>query len=141
MKILKAAYEVLLYNTPLLPPESGGIIGGTNGIVTEIHFDAGQNSNHHPAIYVPNIESLNKVIAEWSLSNIEFYGIFHSHYPQDRTLSTGDIKYIKKIMQVMPSEIQLLLFPIILPRQDVIAYRASNDETGISIACDKIEII
>ncbi len=141
MKILKTIYDLLLHETPLLPPETGGIIGGSDGIITEAYFDKGNSLLTTPSIYVPNIKVLNQVITNWDKEDIEFCGIFHSHYSRDRALSPGDKKYIKKIMRVMPPQVCYLYFPIILPQKTIIGYRASRCDSNIHIACDKIEIL
>lgn len=140
MKILKTAYDTLLNTTPPLPPETGGIVGGHDRIITEVYFDTGTYRLNPPSIYVPNIILLNEIIEDWNKAGISFYGIFHSHYSRDRELSTGDKRYIMEIMRVMPPQINRLYFPIILPGKTVLGYQASRWNSEIHIACDKIEI-
>lgn len=141
MKILSTVYDYLLRETPLLPPETGGILGGQNGFVTHYCFDKGQCALTSPAHYQPNTELLNQVIQEWQVCKIQFYGLFHSHYSNDTQLSLGDREYITKIMLTMPSGIRTLYFPLILPRKAMIGYRANRYGSGVHIVCDKIEIL
>lgn len=141
MRILKSIYDEILTNTPVLPPETGGIIGGRDGIVTSVYFDKGELSNSAPSVYSPNIMLINKVIYNWSESGISFYGIFHSHYSRDRKLSSGDKKYIMEIMRAMPVTVGQLYFPIVLPKQTILGYQASRTDSTVHIACDMIEIL
>ena len=39
MNILKKTYNCILNMTPHVPPETGGIIGGRNGIITDFCAD------------------------------------------------------------------------------------------------------
>lgn len=96
-------------------PETGGILGvNENRLVTEFHFDnTGVTTKR---IYVPDTESLNEVIREWSLRGIEFAGFVHAHPPNKKTLSVVDIRYAEKIKRHCAlSEILMLLY---LPADD-----------------------
>lgn len=141
MIFLKTVYESLLNKTPLLPPETGGIIGGQRGIITEVYFDKQNDLLTAPSIYIPNINVINQIIADWDKKNVDFCGIFHTHYSHDQEISLGDRRYIKKIMCAMPLQIRYLYFPIILPQKTIIGYRASRCKSNVHIACDKIEIL
>ncbi len=141
MKILSGVYKTLLLETPQLPPESGGIIGGQEGIITQACFDRGSNPLNMPSVYVPNINFLNQIIKRWAKEDITFCGIFHSHFSRDRELSLGDKEYIAKIMYAMPPHIGFLYFPIVLPRDTVIGYQANRYGSDVHIVCDKIEIL
>lgn len=124
----------------MLPPETGGILGGFNGFVTHCYFDRGLCALTAPSHYQPSTELLNQVIQKWRANNIQFYGLFHSHYSHDAVLSLGDREYITKIMLAMPSEIRILYFPLILPRIAMIGYQANRYGSDVHIVCDKIEI-
>lgn len=141
MKILSSVYTALLFDTPSLPPETGGILGGQNGIISNCCFDKGQCTLTSPAHYQPNTDFLNQVIQEWKTCGIQFYGLFHSHYSHDTRLSLGDKRYITKIMLAMPSEVPTLYFPLILPRADMISYQANRSGSAVRIVCDKIELL
>lgn len=139
MKIVESVYNLILTNTPILPPETGGIVGGYDGKITSVYFDRGEYVAS--AIYSPNVMLLNKVIKNWNESGISFYGIFHSHYSRDKELSLYDKMYIREIMRAMPLSIRHLYFPIVLPKQTILGYQASRIGPMIYIACDKIEIL
>ena len=141
MKILKNTYHLILENTPILPPETGGILGGYNGIISTVQFDQDSSIHNTPAIYYPNISLFNQIIKNWGDIGIVFYGIFHSHYTRNKDLSTWDKKYIYKIMQAMPSHIQQLYFPIVFPHKTILGYQASKKGSLIHITCSEIEII
>ena len=141
MRIISNLYQMILYKMLPPPPETGGILGGQDGIVTHFCFDRGQCTLTSPAHYQPNTEFLNQWIQKWEVCNIRFYGIFHSHYSNDAELSSGDREYITRIMLAMPSEIHTLYFPLVLPRTAIIGYQANRYGTSVHIVCDKIEIL
>lgn len=138
MKINQSILTDLLERTPIPPPETGGILGGQAGVITRYYADMGVS--HMPAHYMPHADILNRVIERWKAERIDFYGIFHSHYKRDRVLSKEDIQYIEKIMWGVPQTIETLYFPIVLPQQEIIVYRADKADEGIRIVCEEIEI-
>ena len=79
------------------PPEIGGIIGGENNVVKAHHMDMGISSVK-ACSYTPNVSLLNGIISEWSTEGIQFMGIYHTHFFEVRTLSEGDIRYIRNIL-------------------------------------------
>jgi len=120
--------------------EVGGILGGENNIITEFEFDEGTalTSKQH---YYPNIEKLNIYLESWQEDNIQFYGIAHSHFQDERGLSPGDIDYIHAIMSAMPSYIDFLYFPIILPQREMVSFKAVRAKNGVNIVNDDIKIL
>lgn len=140
MRVTDTLYQTIFTKVPPPPPETGGILGGQCGLITHCHFDSGQCTQTAPAHYQPDSELLNRVIQVWQADNIQFYGLFHSHYPHDTKLSPGDRKYISKIMLSMPPNIHTLYFPLILPGTTVISYRVDRYDSDVRIVCDKIEI-
>lgn len=141
MKILSTVYDSILHKSPPLPPETGGILGGECEVITHCYFDKGQCTLTSPAHYQPSTKLLNQVIQEWQANNIQFYGLFHSHYLHDTNLSLGDKEYIIRIMLAMPSEIHTLYFPLVLPRSAMLGYQANRYGSDVHIVCDKIEIL
>ena len=138
MQIDKLILSDLLLKTPVPPPESGGILGGHAGVITRYFADEG--SSHMPAHYRPCVDKLNCIIEQWKSEDVEFYGIYHSHYKGDRFLSLRDVQYIEKIMRSLPKAFDTLYFPIVLPQQEIIAYRADRMDKEICIVCEEIEI-
>lgn len=140
MKILEDIYIQLL-DSPAVPPESGGIIGSSNGeVINHVVFDRGQ-LNHRGGVYMPDTQFLNQIIKDWNECEIEFRGIFHTHAAQWPELSNSDRIYIIEILKAMPSYIQNLYFPLIFPGEKIKAYCARKNGNVISIVDENIDII
>lgn len=76
-----------------IPPESGGILGGRNDVVTNICLDKGILGKH-PCSYTPDTRFLNQKINQWAETGIQFMGMFHVHFGGTESLSEGDKEYI-----------------------------------------------
>ena len=130
--------EKILGGLPCEPPETGGILGGSGGVVTCSVLDVGK-AGGPPCSYTPDVAFLNRQIQEWFKDGIEFMGIFHVHFGGAASISAGDKMYIEQIMKAMPEEITCLYFPIILmPEREVVVYQASMDDGGIQIKREEI---
>ncbi|HIT54134.1 MAG TPA: hypothetical protein IAD07_09380 [Candidatus Fimivicinus intestinavium] len=140
MKILSELYDRLLAEVPPPPPETGGILGARSGIVCAAYFDFGRTHSTR-AVYEPDTARLNGQIADWEQSGIAFCGMFHSHLPGEDTLSGGDRRYITRILAQMPAQTQALFFPIILPGERLIPFRAAWTSTGVKIVSEPLERI
>lgn len=140
MNISSAIYRDIVDNCPQVPPETGGIIGETSGIVTHYMFDSGNCFSNGYDVYAPNVTLINRTITYWAHNRIRFCGIYHSHFPDGVDLSESDRQYIKRIMAAVPQERVSLFFPIVLPRKEMIAYRADRNGTQIRILRDKIKL-
>lgn len=138
MKIKHEIYEQLI-NMPEVPPELGGILGCVDGIICDVFFDS-QYSTMSSAIYKPNIVTLNKKIIEWQEVEIDFCGIFHSHPLKQTELSQCDIFYIRNIMNVMPLSIDILYFPIVIPRNNIYLNKTERANGSIIITKESIQI-
>lgn len=113
-------------------PETGGIIGGVNNEITEYWID---NISRGKCVckYAPNVDEINKQIKIWYKNSIDFMGIFHTHYFGVKTLSEGDIMYMRRIMNVMPSSVKKLYFPImVFPDKEMILYVINNHTMEIT---------
>ena len=139
MKINKEIYDEILKYTPVVPPETGGIIGQQNGIIGFAEFDSGSVQSDC-AVYIPNVEKLNSVIEKWSSSSIEFVGMFHSHPIGQETLSKDDKEYIHSIFDSMPDSVTELYFPIVIPKSHIIAYKVIKENHRICIQKDSVVI-
>ncbi|MBU5477693.1 hypothetical protein KQI69_00565 [Eubacterium sp. MSJ-13] len=137
LKIKNEKLLNLLQRLPEKLPETGGIIGGKNQEITEYWVDDDAVSKgKYMCRYTPNVDVMNEKIHKWSEKNIDFLGIFHTHYFGIRTLSKGDIEYMYKIMNVMPLSVKVLYFPIIVfPEKEMILYAIKNQTMEI-IQCD-----
>lgn len=127
MIIEKKIYSSILNKMPIAPPEIGGIIGGKNEVISAYQIDKGTILGG--CSYKPDVNRLNMVIEKWRMEGIRFYGVFHTHFFDVKTLSKGDIYYINKIMNVMPASIKELYFPIVvMPVKQMVSYKAVRDE-------------
>jgi proteasome lid subunit RPN8/RPN11 len=140
IKIQRDLYKKLLNMCPIVPPEIGGVLAGKNSTITHIIFDK-NNTVHNSAIYIPNIQFLNDKINEFAEWDEDFYGIFHSHIESEPTLSNDDKESITKIMLAMPSSVEKLYFPIIIPKKEMFVYVATRINNEIHIDSDELYII
>ena len=94
----------------LTVPETGGILGIDNtGAVVKFHHDkTGRTIAHR---YIPDVETLNRIIAQWHWEGIKFVGFVHSHRAGLTELSACDIRYAEKIKRHCDmSEVLMLLY-------------------------------
>lgn len=141
MNIQKTILEQILNEQPDLPPESGGIIGGSDSAVT-IHFKDDGITGGRTCCYQPNIVLLNDVIQQWQAKDLEFMGIYHSHFFGVKTLSEGDKTYIKIILQNMPDFINYLYFPVVvMPDKELVCYKAFINSGEVIIKPEKLVVI
>lgn len=98
-----------------LPPETGGILGESGGVVCAFFFDAIGGA---PDTYAPSTTLLNEQIALWQEQGISFAGIVHSHPNGVNCLSPRDMAYAEEIFFSNP-QMREILFPIVTLRQGV----------------------
>lgn len=140
MIILNSIYNRLLLENADVPYETGGILGGRNGVVTTHFSDNGANIIK-PCSYTPNVKVLNEVIYDWQHEDICFMGIYHTHFGSE-SLSLGDKSYIDEIVKAMPTEIEKLYFPIIVrPIHKIIVYVAQRNWESWELLMDTTKII
>lgn len=140
MKIKRDIYEKILYSCPVVPPESGGILGGKFEIIDTVVFDSGEKVLES-AVYIPDVNKLNSILVHWQKEGISFYGLFHSHPNGQEELSQDDIEYINTIMLSLPQAVSSLYFPVVFPKSHIIFYKAINQNHNISIFRDNINIV
>ncbi len=140
LEIKKSVYESLLYSSPCVPPESGGVIGGNNKIVTCFVADAGKISTEFNR-YQPDTDKLNHIISKWFENGINFMGLFHTHPSGDEKLSQADLIYIKSIMTSIKEYTTSLYFPIVIPKEKIIGFCAEFVAGEINTFQTAIEIL
>lgn len=141
MKISRKLYDKIFTQIGEEPPEIGGILGGVKDEITVVEFDECK-TRKRLCSYTPNVEYLNTIIDLWEKEQIEFLGIFHSHYFGVKTLSEGDKKYICTIIKSMPNDISQLYFPIaVMPDKNFIVYKAYKCKGDVVIEREKFEIV
>lgn len=138
MQILSDVYNSIINRCPPVPPENGGILGGADGIVSKYVSDKGLESNLYNE-YIPNVDFLNSVICEWQNRQIQFYGIYHSHFQGGYDLSDADKQYITKIMENIPY--RKLFFPIVFPREGMLVYRAEFVKKQLRLSRESLILI
>ena len=138
MKIKETVFKEIM-ESPVPPPEVGGIIGGRDDIITCYFADKGSKENCYDSYY-PSTDLLNEQIAVWQSRGIEFYGIYHTHFAGDDGLSCSDRRYIVNIMQAMPPQVTWLYFPIVF-RDGMLVYRAVREKNIVKILPEEMEII
>lgn len=109
--IINDVYHTIVGSIPVVPPETGGILGEHNGVICAVVFDEGDTQNERYA-YIPNVERLNDVISQWASEGIRFAGIFHSHPGRQEELSIADKAYIQRIMEFTPDAVHALHFQL-----------------------------
>lgn len=138
MKISKKIFEEIVNTVPYSPFETGGFLGGKSDTVLKVVYDC-KKSNF--ASYQPNNNLLNSSLSEWQQNEIDFLGIFHTHYPSCTSLSACDEEYIKEIMQNLKGEISVLYFPIVIAKKEMCVYKAEFKASKLSIKPDKLTLL
>ena len=141
MKIGKHIFSEIVNIKTDISVEIGGILGGDGDVVRIHYLDRGLQSGR-VCSYTPDVTLLNAIIAEWQANDIQFMGIYHTHFHDVQTLSEGDIRYIHKIMKNMPDILEKLYFPIVtLPGRNVISYVATRESGVVKINEDHLVLI
>lgn len=143
MKILKSVVNLISKAASQQSFEIGGIIGShSNDTIDEVVIDLLKTNNINCCSYSPNVIFLNQNIDSWQNNNIEFKGVFHTHFFGIKTLSCGDKKYINEIMRVMPENIKFLYFPVfVLPDMELVCYKAIKKNQSIFIKEEPIVMV
>lgn len=140
VRIQSEVYNSILYNTPFPSPETGGILGRLNGVVTSYISDIGVDDGRIGK-YVPSIPYLNEQIRLWYDQNIMFCGIYHTHFEGDIKLSGGDILYITNILKQFQPYVDDLLFPLVFPQKEIIFYGARLQNGIVKIHDENVLIV
>lgn len=120
----KIAFNDILKTVGSLKSETGGILLGkpANYIVQKFIFD--KNGRNFSYGYDPDVDFLNQVLKEeWDRNQLDFLGFVHSHprgiqyLSSDQGNGIGDLGYIKKIFEHMPT-LEKLLVPIVYSMYD-----------------------
>lgn len=141
MKITRDMYNYICSFANNDSYEVGGILGSSRDeIITDIILDKPIDSKKCKCEYYPNVFFLNNEIEKWYQKNINFLGIFHTHFSGSRDLSCGDRKYIKEIMYSTKGIVDCMYFPIFtLPDQVITAYKAFFEKDELVIIKDELE--
>lgn len=99
------------------PPETGGILLGPVGgeEITHFHFDS--TARCTGGTYSPDIPTLARLMKEeWQPRKLDFKGFTHSHPGSFDQLSAGDIRYIKRLLE-LNDDMKRFIAPIVIPFQ------------------------
>ena len=141
MRMCREIFDEIVNVAIDAPPENGAIIGGDNNVVKTHYMDMGVSSLK-ACSYTPNVSLLNGIISEWSVEGIQFMGIYHTHFFEVRTLSEGDIRYIRNILLGMPDEIDSLYFPLVVfPSRTMVCFKAIKKLDSIEICNDNLVLV
>ena len=123
--------------------EIGGILGmKTNNVVSYFVADLPENGFGCRFDYSPNIDFLNTQIEKWAENDIQFIGLFHTHFSGSKNLSYADIEYVKEIMMASKGIAECLYFPLFtLPDNELTAYKACYNGEEIVIGKDTLNVI
>lgn len=139
MQISRELYSEILHSTENPPPESGGILGGHDGIITAFVSDKGKKIDASYK-YEPDIAVLNETIDKWLREDVDFMGVYHSHPKNQEKLSAADIEYINKIMKSVKGYTNRLYFPLVIPKEKMICFYALIVADEIQIFQEAIQL-
>ena len=138
MVVLAGVYHQILDECSSGSVESGGILGGANGVVNVFQLDIAPDVATAGA-YSPNVDFLNTCLTGWAQQGHDFCGMVHSHFQDDCRLSCADLKYIARILNAMPMWIDRLYFPLVFPRsKQMLSFLAIRTESGIELVDDEV---
>lgn len=109
-----AVFESIRKTIGTFPPESGGMLCGNRktGAITYFHYD--ELAERSPATYVPDRNTLNKLLTRLNAEGLDMIGFVHSH-PREFTMPTGgDMFYCSKIFAANPA-LPFFVIPIVDP--------------------------
>lgn len=115
IKMSHKAYKKIMNSICSRPAESGGILLGPVGTneVTDFYFDSGGTCTG--ASYSPDHVTLNKLMKQkWLPAKIDMKGFAHSHPGRLDKLTSGDLSYIKRLLN-KNSDMDMFIAPIIIP--------------------------
>lgn len=143
MKITKEALRKIEEIAHDKNVETGGILGAeSDDTVSCVFADLPDSTAGCRFDYFPNTVFLNKQIEAWSENNIEFVGMFHTHFSGSKNLSAADSKYIEAIMNESRGITEYLYFPVFtLPDNELTVYKACFDGKKTVIAKDILYVI
>ena len=101
LHMTRQVYDQICNTIGRHPPESGGILGSSDGgkTIDRFYFDA--TARVTGGTYSPDTEVINRVLAHWDAQDILLVGFVHSHPKGYAKPSEGDYRYVKAIMSAL----------------------------------------
>ena len=92
LKMTRQVYDQICNTIGRCPPESGGILGSSDGgkTIDRFYFDA--TAKVTGGTYSPDTEVINRVLAHWDTQDILLVGFVHSHPKGYAKPSEGDYR-------------------------------------------------
>lgn len=120
--ITESVYREIMCTIGCASPESGGILGVKDGVISDFCYD--ENSSGTGNTYIPDLARLNTVLQLWHQTGVKFAGVIHSHPPDMRQLSYADIRYAMQIMN--ENYLCEVYFPLVFPdTKEIFFYNVS----------------
>ena len=121
--ITESVYREIMGTIGSVSPESGGILGLKDGVISDFCFD--ENPSGTGNTYIPDLARLNSALQMWHQTGVEFAGVIHSHPSDMRQLSYADIRYAMQIMNV--NDLCGVYFPLVFPdTKEIFFYNVSS---------------
>lgn len=120
IKIKREALYAAVKKIGSRPAESGGIFLGPAGtnVITHFYFDRGGSCTG--TSYTPDHMTLRKKMQEeWLPAGLDMKGFVHSHPGSLDSLTSGDMSYIKRLLN-KNTDMDMFIAPIILPSRNAI---------------------
>jgi hypothetical protein len=103
--------ETVIKTIGMRPAETGGPLGGVNGAISHFSFD--QTGQVSSVTYSPDVKKLNSLFkTEWNPVGVRLRGFIHSHPSAMRSVSGGDMSYVKAIFNAI-RDLHFLWLPIV----------------------------
>lgn len=113
VEMTDVVYEAIRNTIGRCHPESGGMLGSSDGGKTITHYYFDRHAQTSGATYSPDTETLNQVIRQWETEGVLFVGMIHSHPTGYIKPSQGDFLYAERILQAMQLPNDTLYTPIV----------------------------
>ena len=117
VRIKRSALYELMNTVGSRPAETGGILIGPIGTNDITHFYFDRSGSCTGSTYSPDYITLRqKMREEWLPAKLDMKGRVHSHPGSLDTLTSGDMNYIKRLLD-KNSDMDMFVAPIVLPNQ------------------------
>lgn len=121
--ITESVYQEIMGTIGSVLPESGGILGMKDGVISDFCYD--ENPSGTGNTYIPDLARLNSALQMWHQTGVEFAGVIHSHPSDMRQLSYADIRYAMQIMNA--NDLCEVYFPLVFPdTKEIFFYNVSS---------------
>ena len=121
LHMTRQVYDQICNTIGRRPPESGGILGSSDGgkTIDRFYFDA--TAKVTGGTYSPDTEVINRVLAHWDTQDILLVGFVHSHPKGYAKPSEGDYRYVKAIMSALNITDDFFMQVTPSPRREITA--------------------